>query len=397
MRPSFRIGRIFGIEIGIHYSWLLAFILIAGSLALNFFPGVAPYHSEGMYWIAGVLAAVCLFLSVLVHEMAHSLVARTRGIPVRSITLFIFGGVSNLEEEAQKPAAEFAMAIVGPVISLVLAAAFWTAFLLMQPQVDLSRFFQFGGWPSQDSLWAAGLYYLALVNGLLAAFNLVPGFPLDGGRVLRSILWAASGNLARATNIAARIGWVIGWGFIAFGIYQMAWPPHDFLGGVWIALIGWFLSSAAEASRRDIAQRQYLTGARVRDAMDPGQSSVNPETTVAEMVDGILGQSYRTAAPVCRDGQALGIVTVADVRRVARDRWAITPVSEIMDRRPMVTVGPDDDLAAAARTLARTEATHAVVVADSRCLGLLSRDGIVRYLQLARELKVLQSGPTKSI
>ena len=396
MRPSFRIGRIFGIEIGIHYTWLLAFILIAGSLALNFFPGAAPYHAEGPYWIAGVAAAVCLFVSVLVHELAHSLVARARGIPVRNITLFIFGGVSSLEEEARRPAAEFAMAIVGPVTSLVLAAVLWMAFVLMQPGVGLSGFFHFGGWLPQESLWAAAVYYLALINGLLAAFNLVPGFPLDGGRVLRSVLWAASGNLVRSTTIAARVGWLLGWGFIVFGIFQVAVPPHDFLGGVWIALVGWFLSSAADASRRDIAQRQYLAGARVRDAMDPGQASVSAETSVAEVVEGILSQQYRTAVPVCRDGRPLGVVTIADVRRLPRDRWVMTPVAEIIGRQPMVTVGPDDDLAAAAGSLARQDVTHAVVVADGQCVGLLSRDGIVRYLQLARELRVLRNGSTGS-
>ncbi len=206
LRGSFRLGRIFGIEIRIHYTWLLIFFLVAWSLAQGFFPETNPEWDTATYWITGIVASLLLFVSVLLHELAHSLVAQAQGIPVRSITLFIFGGVSRIEKEAEKPKAEFVMAIVGPLTSLALAGLFWGLLQIVQ---------------NSDSQLAAILLYLALINALLAAFNLLPGFPLDGGRILRSILWSTTGNLTKATNIAATVGRLLGWALIAFGVFQL--------------------------------------------------------------------------------------------------------------------------------------------------------------------------------
>ncbi|MDO8750071.1 MAG: site-2 protease family protein, partial [Dehalococcoidia bacterium] len=231
MRPSFRLGRIAGVEIGVHYTWLFAFALIAWSLAAGFFPISFPGWSPVAYWATGVAAALLLFVSVLLHELAHSFVAKAKGLPVRGITLFIFGGVSNIGGEAAKAKDEFVIAIVGPLTSLVLAGFFW---LLYSVLMNTSRL-----WSGQGEPLAATLFYLSLINLMLAAFNLLPGFPLDGGRVLRSILWGTTGSLAKATRIAASVGQAFGWLLIAWGVYQVL--GGNYLGGLWIAFIGWFL------------------------------------------------------------------------------------------------------------------------------------------------------------
>jgi len=371
VKGSLRLGRIAGIEIGIHYTWLLAFILITWSLAQGFFPQAYPGWGPGTYWITGILAALLLFVSVLLHELAHSLVAQARGLPVRSITLFIFGGVSNLEEEAKKPAIEFTMTIVGPLTSLALAVIFWGLSQLIDT-------------PSSPA--AAMLNYLWQINALLAAFNLLPGFPLDGGRVLRSILWGTTGNLVRATNIAATVGRFFGWALIAFGVFQLL--QGNFLGGLWIAFIGWFLSSAADASRRDVTLREHLSGVPVREVMDPGTETVSPETSVEEVVRGAFLQGHRRAVPVGRDDRLVGIVTLTDVKELPQPKWAQTSVEEIMTRQPLYRVTPDDDLNSAMRLIAQHDINQVLVLREGRLVGLLNRADIIRHLQLSQELGI---------
>ena len=371
MKASLRLGRIAGIEIGIHYTWLLAFILITWSLAQGFFPQAYPGWGPGTYWITGILAALLLFVSVLLHELAHSLVAQARGLPVRSITLFIFGGVSTLEEEAKKPAIEFTMTIVGPLTSLALAVIFWGLSQLIDA-------------PSSPA--AAMLNYLWQINALLAAFNLLPGFPLDGGRVLRSILWGTTGDLVRATNIAATVGRFFGWALIAFGVFQLL--QGNFLGGLWIAFIGWFLSSAADASRRDITLREHLSGVPVSEVMDPITETVSPETSVEEVVRGAFLQGHRRAVPVGRDDRLVGIVTLTDVKELPQPKWAQTSVEEIMTRQPLYRVTPDDDLNSAMRLIAQHDINQVLVLREGRLVGLLNRADIIRHLQLSQELGI---------
>jgi len=371
MKSSLRLGRIAGIEIGIHYSWLLAFILIAWSLAQGFFPQNYPGWDLATYWITGVLAALLLFVSVLVHELAHSLVAIARGLPVRGITLFIFGGVSRIEGEPEKPKVEFTIAVMGPLASLALAGIFWGVHQVVG---------------EQDSPLAAMLFYLALINALLAGFNLIPAFPLDGGRVLRSILWGATGNLTRATNIAATVGRFFGWGLIGFGIFQLV--SGNFLGGIWIAFIGWFLSSAADASRREITVRGQLTGVPVKAVMDPSLETISPQTPVEKVVRDIFLQRRRRAAAVYQDDRLVGIVTITDVKGLPQQKWTQTPVGEIMTREPLYSVGMDDDLNLALKLLARHDLNQLLVLKEGQLVGFLNRADIIRYLQLSQELGI---------
>lgn len=369
MKYSLRLFRIGGIDIGVHFTWIFIFILISWSLAQQYFPHAYPDWDIKTYWITGVVAALLLFVSVLIHELAHSFVARARGMEVSSITLFIFGGVSNLEEEPEKPKIEFAMSIVGPLASLILAGIFWG---LVQLVGD------------EQSPLAAILAYLALINIVLAAFNLIPGFPLDGGRVLRSILWGATGDLARATNIAATIGRIFGWALIAFGLYQMF--SGNILGGIWFAIIGWFLSSAAEASRQEVTLRKQLNNVKVRQIVNTGVTTIEPDTTVEELVDNIFNKRHGRAVPVCQDGRIQGIVTVTDVRELSRDKWHETPVKQIMTREPIYNVSLDDDLITALQLIAKKDVNQVLVIQDGKCAGLLTRADILEYLHLSNEL-----------
>lgn len=369
MKASFSLGRIAGIQVGIHYTWLFAFVLIAWSLAVGFFPRYYFGWSATTYWVAGAVSALLLFLSVLVHELAHSFVARARGLPVRGITLFIFGGVSNIGGEAARAKDEFAIALVGPLTSVLLAGVFWVLHRLT------------GG---ADSPVGAVLVYLFLINLLLAGFNLLPGFPLDGGRVLRSLIWGATGNFARATRIAAGAGQAFGWIFIAWGVYQVL--QGDFLGGLWIAFLGWFLNGAADASRREVQVQEHFRGVRVSAVMERNPDTVTPEATVEHVVQEWFLQGRRRALPVCEGGRLAGIITLTDVKGLPHGRWPYVRVAEVMTRAPLYTVSPEDGLDLALKLLAERNLNQVLVMQDGSLVGLLSRSDIIRFLQFRREL-----------
>ena len=375
MKASFRLGRLFGIEIGVHYTWLFAFGLISWSLARGFFPYYFPGWSTPTYWATGILAALLLFISVLVHEMAHSLVALAKGLPARGITLFIFGGVSNIGAEAARARDEFAVAAAGPLTSLGLAALFWG---LLQVA------------PGEDEPLNGVLSYLALVNALLAGFNLLPGFPLDGGRVLRSILWGATGSLSRATNVAASVGQGLGWAMVGLGVFLLL--GGEVLSGLWIAFLGWFLGSAASASRRETAMTEAFREVSVRQVMDSQPAAIGPDDPVESLVREWFFRRGRRAVPVCEGTRFLGIVTVTDVRAVPQERWPTTRVAEVMVRDPIYSVSPSTDLSEALRLLAEHDLNQVVVLRDGELVGMVSRADIMRYLQFRQELGMRSPG-----
>jgi Zn-dependent protease/CBS domain-containing protein len=389
MKSSWRLFRIAGIDIGVHYTWLFIFILISWSLAVGLFPQQHPGWSTSTYWAMGIFTALALFISVLLHELAHSLVAQARGMKVGSITLFIFGGVSNLEEEPQKPRIEFQMAVVGPLTSLVLGFVLWgLAMALAGTTVSFTSLIN--GDKFHTAL-ASVVGYLGWINVTLAIFNLIPGFPLDGGRVLRSILWGSTGNLQKATNAAATVGRLFGWGFIIVGIlmvFGVSLPVvgSGLFGGLWIAFIGWFLNSAAEASRREMTLREHLSGVRVKDVMNAQAGSIDPETTVEQLVANIFQRLHGRAVPVCKNDRLQGIVTIDDVKKVPREQWAVTPVESIMTRQPLYTVTPDSGLHDAFKMIAQHAINQVLVTQDGRCIGMLSRADIIAHLQLSQEL-----------
>lgn len=382
MTGSLRLGRIAGIEIGIHYTWLFIFILISWSLAQGFFPAVIPGQTAATYWIMGSMAAVILFISVLLHELAHSLVARSKGLGVSSITLFIFGGVSNLKEEPKSASAEFTMAIVGPLSSLALGGLFWL--IGLTEGVAGNPFLLIFMLQPQGTPVAAMLAYLSSVNLILGIFNLLPGFPLDGGRVLRSIIWGIAGSLTRATNVATGVGRMFAWALIGLGVFQIL--GGNFLGGLWIAFIGWFLNNAADASRREVTLQQQFRGVRVKEVMDRNPAAVSPQTPVSDVVRETFLQLGRRAAAVTRDSRVIGIVTLTDVKHLPQPKWAETPVSQIMTREPLYTVNVEDDLNAAFKLLALHSLNQVLVLHEGRLAGVLSRADLIRYLQLSQEL-----------
>jgi Zn-dependent protease/CBS domain-containing protein len=369
MKSTFRLFRIFGIEIGIHYTWLFIFVFFSWTLAQLYFPQQYPGWSTTAYWVTGIIAALLIFVSVLLHELAHSLVAKRRGMAVKSITLFILGGVSNLEDEPEKPGVEFTMAIVGPVTSLVLAVIFW----------GLARLT-----PNPGTPVGAILSYMAIINLFLGIFNLLPGFPLDGGRVLRSIIWSSTNSLIRATNIATRIGQFFGWALIGVGIFLMI--SVSFFNGLWVAFIGWFLNSSADASRKEVTLRERLSHIKVKELKNLSAETIDPKTTVAEMVENIFTKRHGRAVPVCQEGKLAGIVTITDVKKIPQPRWAETPVEQIMTRDALYAVSPEDNLYTVMRLIAEHDINQVLVKRQEQCAGLLSRADIIHYLQVTREL-----------
>ena len=382
MKGSLKIGKLFGIEIGVHYTWLFAVILFGFTFAESFLSMFNWTTAQG--WITGFLCTILLFISVLAHELAHSLVAKNRGLPVSSINLFIFGGVSNLTEEPKSAGTEFSMAIVGPLTSLILGVACWVIWFFMVNtwKLPLLQTLPF----KNVSIGAALLGVLAYMNVTLAVFNLLPGFPLDGGRVFRSIVWGATKNLVKATNIASTVGKLFGWAFIAAGAYLLFFQGN-LIGGIWIAIIGIFLSSAAESSRQEITIRQHLQGVTVSQLMESNADTVNVNMPISTLVHDIFMGKNRRSMPVTDGDKLVGMVTMSDVRHVSQDMWQMTPVSQIMSKNKIHTVKPEDGLIDALRMITQFDLNQLPVVDQAgKVVGVINRAHIVNYLQLKSDL-----------
>ncbi|MHB1294668.1 MAG: site-2 protease family protein [Anaerolineae bacterium] len=385
MRSGFSIGRLFGISVRIDWSWLFIFILVTWNLATVF----GQLHADwgvALQWGLAALAAVLFFASVLAHELAHSLVARSRGIPVRSITLFLFGGVSNIQREPASPAGEFFMAVVGPLTSLIVGAA-----LLVVASA--------GGLMSGGLLDPSGLIartnpiptlvlWLGSVNILVGLFNLIPGFPLDGGRILRSILWALTKSLRTATRWATWVGQAIAWLFIVGGIamaFGVTIPVFGsgFINGLWLAFIGWFLNSASAQSYQQMVVRDILEGVCVKDIMRTNPQTIPSIATINDLVHERVMASDDYAFPVVDDDRLMGIVTLDDVRGRPRSTWDETLVRDIMTPAgDMVVARPDEDAADAMDRLVQRDVRQLPVLDNGALVGLLRRRDLMRYLQL---------------
>jgi Zn-dependent protease/CBS domain-containing protein len=366
---SVRLFTIRGIEVGVHASWLVIFGLVTWSLASSYFPQAVPGIDAPEAWVLGAISAILLFASVLIHELAHSFVARSRGLDARSITLFIFGGVSNLAGEAKRPSTEFVVAVVGPLTSFVIAGVAYALSLA------------FAASPS----WEAVFSYLAVINLLLGGFNLIPGFPLDGGRVLRAIAWSSTGSLRRGTEVAVVVGQIVAYGFLVWGFVRVI--GSDLLGGIWIAAIGWFLQGAGQASLQQVILEQRLRRLRVSDIVRPDSTAVPADLPVGDLIEHYLLPSNRRAMPVMDDGRLAGIITLSDIRHVPAHERATTPVGRIMGGRDgLITVRPGDSLTTALEALTRGDHEQVPVVSDGQLVGMLTRADIVRQIQLREEL-----------
>ncbi len=365
---SIKLFTIRGIEVGVHYSWLIIFGLLTWSLSVYQLPAQIGRLPVLEYWILGAFTAILLFVSVLVHELAHSFVAKARGLNARSITLFIFGGVSNLTGEPKSAKTEFLVAVVGPLTSFGLAAlAFVVASL-----VDERR-----------AVVVAS--YLVFINISLGAFNLIPGFPLDGGRVLRAILWGATHNLRRATQWAANAGKVVAVLMFAAGLWLSF--NGEIVSGVWLAAIAWFLYNAASGSIKQLAIEARLGPLRARDIALPTQVTVPPGISVAELVETYMLPHNLHAIAVADDARLVGIVTVGDVKLVPLDRRAKTSVAEIMGGRDaLYTVTADGGALDAVELLDEHDLQQVPVLDGGLLVGMLSRADVMRQVQMREAL-----------
>jgi Zn-dependent protease/CBS domain-containing protein len=370
VRSQIKLGRIGGIEIGLHYSWFVIALLITFSLA-GHFHSVNPEWNTSWTWGVAIITSVLFFGTLLLHELAHSLVARSRGLSVRAITLFALGGVSQIETEAPDAKTEFWIAIVGPLTSLLIGILCIGIAAAM-------------GWsPGREprNPVSAVLVWLGYINVGLAAFNMIPGYPLDGGRVLRAIAWWITHSMDRATRIAATSGQVVAFLFIVYGIYRFFVGAG--FGGLWMAFIGWFLLDAARSSYVQVGLLSGLRGHHVADMMERDCATVPAYVSVRDFVDEYLLHSANRCFVVVQDQEPVGIITASQVKTVGRDRWTQTSLQSIM--RPldqMPAVSPEMPVEQALDVMSRTRANELAVVSRGQFEGIFSRHQISRFLQV---------------
>lgn len=368
-RNTIRLGRILGIPVGLDYSWFLIFALLTWTLATNYFPNDFKNWPVAQYWVVGAATAVMLFVSVLLHELGHSVLALRYKIPVRSITLFIFGGVAQIGAEPSSAVAEFWIAIAGPVVSFALAGLFA---LLRSPLAAAAPLL-------------AMAQYLAYINGTLGLFNLIPGFPLDGGRVFRAIVWGITHNMRRATRIAANVGRGIAFLFIAFGVWQMF--TGNFGSGLWIAFIGWFLESAAMGQVQQQVVQDLLAGHTVSQAMSREYLTISDQTTLEQLVhEHILGGGQRSFV-VKHSDRLVGLLTLHKVKEVPQAEWPTTTVAQIViPLAQLKWIRPDEELWRALQEMDRDGVNQLPVMEDGRIVGMFSRQDLIGFLHTLREI-----------
>jgi len=387
MRSGFRLGRIAGIEVFADWSLLIIFLLIAFGLATGVFPAWHPDWPAALAWGTALGAAALFLASVLVHELSHALIGRLGGIQVRRITLFMLGGMAHMEREPPTWRSELAMAAIGPVTSLALGLAFlWLAGLIAGP-LDIDPEDP-GRLLASLSPLATLLAWLGPVNILLGVFNLVPGFPLDGGRVLRALLWGATGSLRKATRWASAGGQAFAWLLIGAGVLTLLGFRFPLLGGgpfggLWLMFIGWFLNNAALVSYRQLLVKQTLEEVPVGRIMQKQVARVDPDLSVARLVEEHMMGSGQRVLPVERAGRFLGLVSLSDLQKSERRAWERMTAADIMTPlERLACVAPEADAGDALEELARRGVNQLPVLEDGRLVGLLRREDVLKWLSL---------------
>lgn len=370
MRSGIPIGRVFGIALRLNYSWFIVFAVVTWLLSVYYFPSIYPAWNMTTRLTAGLLTSLLLFGSLMAHELMHSVVAQAAGIPVQSITLFIFGGVSEITKEPQKPKDELLIALAGPLTSLVIGGIFWFIWFATRGTSDVV---------------SAVASWLGLTNVGLAIFNLIPGFPLDGGRVLRAILWWQRRDLRKATRIASNAGRGVGYILIFYGIWLI------FMGlwvnGFWAAFIGWFLENAAHGSYRQVALQDILQGHTASEVLTRECPIISPELTVQQLVNEQILATGRRCFPVVADNRALGLITLHDVRAIPRDLWNTRRVNEAMTPFDKIqAVSPQEDLATVMQMLTEKDINQVPVVENGQIIGIIGRDNLLAFVTLRADL-----------
>jgi len=372
MRNTIQLGKILGIQIRIDYSWFIIFLLITWSLGSYYFPHYYPGWQSLTYWTVSLLTCLIFFACVLAHELSHSLVSKAHGTSVRDITLFIFGGVAQIASEPERPGREFLMAFAGPFVSILIAIFFRLVVVIM-------------GHPLHPVTALA--YWLSRINLMLAFFNLIPGFPLDGGRLLRAIIWKVTGNFKKATRVASGTGQFVAFLLIFFGMFMFF--TGRFLNGIWFVFIGWFLNTAAERSYRLVALRDTMSGVTVEEAMVKECYGVPSDTTLEQVIyEHIIRGGYR-CLPVIDDDRVVGLVTIHQVKVVPRHAWGGTTVKEVMiplDKTKAVK--PGDPLLSVFETMTREDISQLPVVKNGELVGIIGRDNILNIIRTLSELGI---------
>jgi len=369
-RQTIPIGRILGIPIGLDYSWFLIFALLTWTLAVGYYPAEFSDWPTVQYWLMGAITTVMLFVSVLLHELGHSAVAIRYKIPVRRITLMIFGGVAEMGAEPPSAAAEFWMALAGPFVSFTLALLFF----LLLPVV------------SGVAPLLALIKYLAFINGALTIFNLIPGFPLDGGRVFRAAVWGVTHSMRRATRVAANVGRGFAFLFILIGVWQIF--SGDLVNGLWIAFIGWFLESAAVAQVQQQRIQDQLASHTVSQAMSRNHVTIPAETILQQLVDHHILGSGRRSFVVEQDSEVVGLLTLHHLKEIPRSEWSSTTAAEAMiPFTQMKWVQADAQLGAILKQMDRDGVGQLPVMEDGHLLGMLSREDVINFLHTLQELE----------
>jgi Zn-dependent protease/predicted transcriptional regulator len=368
---SIKLFKLLGFEVKIDFSWIVIAVLVVWSLSKGLFPSYYKNLSLQTYWLMGIVGALGLFLSIVAHEFAHSIVASRYGIPMKGITLFIFGGVAEMGEEPSQAKAEFMMAIVGPLSSIGIA-------------VVLYGIYRSAGFLPEPISGVLG--YLAWINAILAGFNLLPAFPLDGGRVLRSVLWGIKKDLNWATRVSSRIGSGFGILLIAMGVFNVL--RGNFIGGMWWFVLGLFLQGAAKMSYQRLVTRKALEGESVRRFMKSDPVTVSPDISLKDLVEDYIYKYHFKMFPVVQNADRLiGCITTKDVKKVPREEWDQRNVGEIAERCiPENTIDPEKDPTEALSIMNRNHASRLMVVEGGRLVGVLALKDMLKFLALRVEL-----------
>ena len=374
LKSGIPIGKIFGIPLRLHFSWFFIFAIVTWALSTGYFPDVFGNWSTAAYIIAAATTSLLFFASVMLHELMHSIFAKASGIPVDSITLFIFGGVSRITKEPLTPKMEFKIAIAGPLTSLLLGGLCWLIWYIV---------------PLSWEYVIAVSFWLGLINIMLGTFNMLPGFPLDGGRVLRALIWWRSGSLQRATHWASNAGRGISFLFILGGVWMIFQGPEWWFNGLWLAFIGWFLGNAAAGSYRQLTLQQMLQGHTVSEAMVRGCQEVPAETTLDRLVSEYILISGSRCFVVIENGGLKGIITTDNVKQARREAWADTKVSEVMTPVEKIKkVRPDEDLANVMSLLTEEGINELPVIEGDSVVGMIRRENLLAFINIRDKLGV---------
>lgn len=360
---SVKIVSIMGIPVRVHFSWLIVFGLIAWSLSTAYFPSAAPDLSEMSYWMGGLLAALLLFISVALHELSHSYMAKRYRLGISSITLFIFGGVSQMKGEPPTPEAERKIALAGPLASFLLSLIFFLIYSVVTGKVERALF-----------------SYISQLNLVLGVFNLIPGFPMDGGRVVRAFLWKRSNDFLYATRRASAFGRGIAVFFIVFGLFFLF---AGYPGALWLMLIGWFLHTAAQSSYQQASLQENLRGVRVEDVMTRDVTAIPSHTSLDDAVNGYFLKYGYGGFPVMHEREFLGFVTLKDVKDVPKERWSSVSVADVIAvHHRRWEVSGSDDLVKALELMINEDKGRLAVMENGELVGIITRNGIARYVQI---------------